>query len=157
MRGGQRNQIIAIITIAIITAGCIIGLGLAENEGDFLVNFGGYFYVSDIQDHHSNSSYSIIFHEVNFTFLYWYWPEHSVYNNVTAFLAEQTVSVYVNVTFTDLLSEILVIQINSPGSCYFAGGSILRGMSSNHWNPKAGIATAQSEELYDSWVYVVSM
>jgi hypothetical protein len=153
MRSGNWKKVIAIIIVAV----CITGFGLVENEGDFLSNFGGYYYVSDIQNHPSNSSYSVIFHEVNFTFLYWYWPMCSVENNVTICVGEQPVSVYVEVTFPDNFSELLILVVDSPGSCLIGISSVLHGTLSTHSNPKVGLATAETEELHDSWVYIVSL
>jgi len=78
-------------------------------------------------------------------------------NNVTVCIAEQSVSVYVYATFPDLSSEILVLEVDSPRSCLIGISSILHGTLSTHSNPKVGLATAETEDLNDSWVYIVSL
>lgn len=169
MRGSQRHQIIAII----IATACVIGFAVVnlstipagdeneediptEFEGEYLTEFGGYYYVSDIQDNHGNLSYSVIFHEVNFTFLYRYWPMCEVIDNVTVCISPQPVSVYVQITFPDNSSEILTLVVDFPGSCLIGISSTLHGVSSTHSNPQVGIATAETEELHCCWVYIVS-
>ena len=161
MRGSQRHQVFAIV----IAVACVIGFVVVnfstppagdENEGEYLSEFAGYYYVSDIQDSHGNSSYSVIFHEVNFTFLYWYWPMCWLENNVTVCVSPQEVSVYVQGIFPDSTIENLTIVVDDPGSGLIGISSTLHGMSSAHLSPQVGIATAETWELHCNWVYIVS-
>jgi hypothetical protein len=155
MRGSRKVKILSVVVVVLIIFGTSFLL-IIPPDAEYLLNFGGYYYVSDIQGPNSNISYSIIFHEVNFTFLYWYWPKFVVMNNITAFVAEQTVHVHVLIRFSDGSSELLIAYVDSPGSCLIGIDSTLHGVTSNHSNPQAGIASAETEELHSNWVYVVS-
>jgi hypothetical protein len=161
MRGSRVFVITAGILVLVIGIGVLltpIGIPpLIYPESEYLPTFGGYFYVSEIQDDNGNVSYSTFFHEVNFTFLYWHWPMYSVIDNVTYFVAEQPVSVFVQVTFFDNTSEILEIEVDSPSSCLYGESPDLHGVKSNHSQPLIGIATAETWELHSCWVYIVSV
>jgi hypothetical protein len=80
-----------------------------------------------------------------------------VINGTTVVASEQPVSVYVQFTFSDNSSETLTIVVDSLGSCFIGISSILHGTLSAHLSPRAGVATAETEELHCSWVYIVSL
>ncbi len=157
MRGSQKHQVLAIIiAVACIIGFVVVNLIPTEFEGEYLSEFDGYYYVSDIQVNQGNLSYSVIFHEVNFTFLYWYWPMSWVENNTIILVSPQEVSVYVQVTFPDGTIENLTIVVDSQGSSLIGISSTLHGVLSTHSDPHVGIATAETWELHCNWVYIVS-
>jgi hypothetical protein len=156
MRGSRAVKILSVVMVALIVFSTSFLLIIPPNA-EYVQNFGGYYYVSDIHGPNGNISYSIIFHDVNFTFLYWYWPDFVVMNNITVFVAEQTVHVHVMVKFSDGSTEFLIADIDSPGSCLIGIDSTLHGVVSEHSNPQAGIASAETEQLHSNWVYIVSV
>ncbi|MFW9769647.1 MAG: hypothetical protein ACFFEM_12575 [Candidatus Thorarchaeota archaeon] len=161
MRDSRIVVIIAGILIAVIGFGVLlapIGIPpLLYPESQYIPAFDGYYYVSEIQNDNGNTSHSFFFHDVNFTFLYWHWLYFDVIGNITYFLAEQPVTVSVLVTFSDNTTEVLELEVDSPGSCLIGVSSELHGITSNYSHPKVGIATAETQELHSSWVYIVSV
>ena len=86
MRGLQKNQIIAIIiAVACVTGFTLVSLNIIpaiiDPEVEYLPQFGGSYYVGDIQDANGNSSYSTTFHDDTFTILYWHCPGITVIDN----------------------------------------------------------------------------
>ena len=156
---GSRRIVVIVIALVIGTGVLLSPLGippLIYPESEYIPAFGGYFYISEIQNDNENVSYSIIFHDVNFTFLYWHWP-YSVLDNVTNYFAEVPLDVFVQVTFSDNTSEILHLVVDSPGSCLIGESPELRGVTTSHSQPRAGVANAETWELQSRWVYTVSV
>ncbi len=147
---------IAVVIVVLVIAGSISFYTLDANDIEFIPGLG-LCYISDIQGANDNSSYSVEFHGINFTFLYWYWPFYGAIENVTWYLAEQRVQVFVLVESSDGFSEVIQLEIDSPGCCIFDPNSILQGFPSSHQSRIFGIATANSEELHSNWVYFVSV
>jgi hypothetical protein len=155
MRGFQ------VIVAGLVAVVVVIGLGaslitMPPEGSEYLPAFSGNFFLSDVQAGNGNVSYSIVFKDVNFTFLYWYWPLFDIIDNVTLYGSEQTVSVFVQVTFADNASQVLQLDIDSPGSCLIGVDSTLRGITTDHAHPCAGMATAETWELHSNWIYIVS-
>lgn len=117
----------------------------------------GMCYVSSPQVAADNSSFSVQFHDVNFTFLYWYWPLSQVIENNTVYVAEQRVQVFVSVQTSDGLSEVVQFEIDSSSSCVFNPDPTFVNYSASHASTLCGIATANTEELHNKWVYFVSI
>ncbi|NHI90853.1 MAG: hypothetical protein EAX87_15150 [Candidatus Thorarchaeota archaeon] len=150
-----------LIVVGLIAVVVVIGLSaslisLPPEASEYLPSFSDNFYVSDVQTDNGNVSYSIVFKGVNFTFLYWYWPLFDIIDNETVYVAEQTVSVFVQVTFVDNASQVLQLDIDSPGGCLIGVDSTLRGVTTDHAHPCAGMATAETWVLHSNWVYIVS-
>jgi hypothetical protein len=114
-------------------------------------------YVSIPQVAADNSSFSVLFHDINFTFLYWYWPLSQVIENNTVYVAEQRVQVFVSVQTSDGLSEVVQFEIDSSSSCIFNPDPTLLSYTASHASKLCGIATANTEELHNKWVYFVSI
>jgi hypothetical protein len=138
----------------VISSGILVAF---ETNNIQFVDGAGFCYVSEHQDAGDNSSYSLLFHEVNFTFLYWYWPLHEEIDNNTVYVAEQRVQVFVSVQTLDGFSQILQIEIDSSSSCILDPDPTLVTHQANHTSPVFGIATANTEELHDAWVYFVGI
>lgn len=155
MRRSQK-AVVAIVSLVIVIGFVYILTPVPPTGSGFLSSFGGFYHVSETQGTNQNISYSVIFYDVNFTFLYWHWPLYTVDGNTTAIVAEQLVTVFVQVTFSDNISEILQIQVDSPASCLIGINYYLQGVTTDYSNPTGGIATAHTEELHSNWVYIVS-
>ena len=153
----QRTKILAIVVL-IVTGIATISLVYlqAPPDSEYVPGYG-FCYISDTQGANSNSSYSVGFHGVNFTFLYWYWPMYGVMNNVTVFVAEQRVQVYVLIEFSDDYSETVQFEVDSPSSCLIGPDPALQVYSASHASLFAAVATANTEELQSNWVYLVGV
>ncbi len=151
----SRKAKTAVIAVIVLIGGCAAIYSLIPTGTEYIVGHG-FCYISDIQGPNSNSSYSVEFHGVNFTFLHWYWPLHTVTENLTAIIAEQRVQVYVQLGFSDGYTETICFEVNSPGSCLVGPDPALQIYPSSHSSGLAAVATANTDELQSNWVYIVS-
>jgi len=153
----QRTKALTLVVLVVIGVSTIAVIySLMPIDSEYVLGYG-FCHISDTQGANSNSSYAVDFHGVNFTFLYWYWPMSSVIDNVTVFVAEQRVQVYILVEFSDGYSEIVQFEVNSPSSCLIDPDPTLQVYSSNHTSVFAAVATANTEELQSNWVYLVAV
>ena len=151
---GSRKALVIVISVVIVLGFAYILSPVQPASIGYLSNLGGFYHVSEIQTAPSNESYSVIFHNVNFTFLYWCWSIPSI--NGSPIPAEQTVYLFVQLSFSDDSVEIIEISIHSSSTCIIGGNPYLRGSVSIHTQPRAGVASAYTEELVGNWVYLVS-
>lgn len=146
--------VIIMTTILVASSGILYTL---EVNNIMSIPDVGSCYVSSPQVAADNSSFSVQFHDVNFTFLYWYWPLSQVIENNTVYVAEQRVQVFVSVQTSDGLSEVVQFEIDSSSSCIFNPDPTLLSYTASHASKLCGIATANTEELHNKWVYFVSI
>lgn len=151
----SRKAKTAVIAVMVLIGGSVVVYSLIPAGTDYILGHG-FCYISDAQGSNGNSSYLVEFHGVNFTFLYWYWPLHTVTENLTAVVAEQRVQVYVQMIFSDGYTEIICFEVNSPGSCLVGPDPALQIYSSDHSMGFAAVATANTDELQSNWVYIVA-
>ncbi|MFX0044792.1 MAG: hypothetical protein ACFE8Z_03000 [Candidatus Hermodarchaeota archaeon] len=106
----------------------------------------GFCFISGVNDSNSNTSYSLVFHGVNFTFLYTTYPYQAT---DLPFIAHFRISfpddVIENITLD--VGGYVVVDLTAP----------LRVAASLHLNPRAAVATANSFRLVGKWIFLVSL
>ena len=107
----------------------------------------GYCAISQKYGSNENQSYAIVFQQVEFTFRYWVYPHPGI--------TDLPYIAYFTVRFTDGESENL--SIASGGFVGVHPDNPLLPVFTNHTNPFAGVATANTEELWGHWVFLVSV
>ncbi len=118
-----------------------------SNQG-WIEETGGLSYVSDIYGPKGNASYTINFHNVNFTFMYWTYPYGVMDAAYTA---------YFLIEFLDDTNEILTLY---TGSWWTTSGWLKRPVSvvtTEHDNPKAGVLFGDYLDNPVGWQFVVSI
>ena len=147
MRVGRRITKRRGIVVLILLA--ILGFGIADSRflwTGWIPDTGGMCLVSPIYDANSNSTYSVMFAGVNFTFLYWTYPP-----NIT----DVPHKAYFLVTFDDGIEEI--VSLNVGGYVGMMLFQVPRGTKTNHSLPTAGVITADTWELWGNWQYTVNL
>ena len=141
-----RLIILMLLSIAIITSTLLLhplyfGVGLVEDNG-------GFCFVTEPYGPNDNVSYTVEFHDVEFEFLYWYYPPE-VY--------DAAYSVFFNITFLDGTIETLTI---ATGSWWFTSGGLKRplfGVTTLHTSPTAGILVGDYLDSPVRWQFTVSI
>ncbi len=151
---GSRKILVLVVSLLVVVGFVYILAPVQPASTGYLTNIGGIYHVSEIQAAPNNESFSVVFHNVNFTFLYWCWSIPSI--NGSPIPAEQTVYVFVQLTFSDDSVETIEIGIHCSSFCVVGSNPYLRGNVSTHSQPRAGVASAYTEELVGKWVYIVS-
>lgn len=109
---------------------------------------GGLSYVSEKYDSNGNSTYSVTFHDVEFTFKYWYYPYGVQDYHYTA---------YFLIEFQDNTSEIISL---ATGSYWTTSGIVKRplfAVTTNHTSPIAGVLSGDYLDNPVCWRFVVSI
>ncbi len=116
---------------------------------------GGLCFISQRHDSNANSSYSVFFLGVNFTFLYWTYPPPAEGPNGTTFIVvDAPYTAYFRLTFDDGSHEILSIYVG--GYAVLSPFQIPRGVRSTHMRPTAGVIAGESWGLWGGWQYTVA-
>lgn len=152
----KRAKVLILVILIGVGVSSIVVTSFIPADSEYIPNYG-FCYISDSQGGNGNSSYSVIFHGVNFTFLYWYWPMSGVMDNVTVVVAEQQVQVSILIVFSDDYSEIVQLEVDSPSSCLIGPDPTWQVYPSSHTSLFAAVATANTEDLHSKWVYFVSV
>ncbi|MFW9814210.1 MAG: hypothetical protein ACFFF9_17235 [Candidatus Thorarchaeota archaeon] len=141
----KRQIAIGILLTTIIIIGLIafvtmdprfLGIGM-------ITEIGGLSHVSETYYPNDNVSYSVLFQEVNFTFLYWTYPYP---------LADAAYTAYFLVQFSD--STIEEINLNT-GSYWAENTWPLDIKTTVHTSPKAGILYSGYLNKPTGWQFVV--
>lgn len=149
------------ISLAVIVTAIIVIVGFSIIDYRFLgvgyvEEFNGLCFISDIQHTNGNVSYSVIFHGVNFTFLF-YAPSVPNYidpNGTTWTVADAPDIAYFLLTYSD--GEIEHLAIYLGGYPLIDPFAPLRPVLGNHTSPRAGVANSYDVQLIRRWVLVVS-
>ena len=150
----------------IIVAGLIIAVLLGTfTFGYMLVGIGlvpqcgALSFVSEKYDASSsgtyNESYTVEFQGVNFTFNYWTYPVSYSENGTPIYITDMPHQAYFTIQFTDGVSENLTLSVGG----YVGVNQIAPLIPSvtDHVLPKAGVATAFTNEMHGYWVLLVSL
>ncbi|MBE0526074.1 MAG: hypothetical protein IH631_03970 [Candidatus Thorarchaeota archaeon] len=127
----------------------ILGFGIVDSRflwTGWIPDTGGMCLVSPIYDANSNSTYSVMFAGVNFTFLYWTYPP-----NIT----DVPHKAYFLVTFDDGTEENLSLYVG--GYTVIMPLQVPRGDKTSHSFPSAGVITADTWGLWRNWQYTVNL
>ena len=156
----KRRRTILLASLIIVVLTTVIGFSLYTSfimdtrtggQG-WVEETGGLSYVSEFYDPAGNNSYTVSFHNVNFTFMYWTYPSGP---NYTVFDASYTA--YFLIEFLDGTNEIVSLY---TGSWWTTSGSLKRALSSvntEHDNPKAGVLYGGYLDNPVGWQFVVSI
>ena len=144
----KRNaKILIALSICIILSGTLFLVFDTRYMGvGWVPDRGGLWYVSETYSSNSNVSYTVIFHEVHFTFLYWTYPWP---------LQDADYTAYFLIEFADNSSTTLSI---STGSYWFTAYPSMRPLSSIttiDTFPIAGLLYAGN--LEPNWRFIVSL
>ncbi len=107
---------------------------------------GGLCLLSARYDWNENSSYSVVFHSVNFTFLYSSHPDPMI--------PDLPYTAHFVVRFSDGLIENLSLVYNGYTALYFVGS--LQGVVTSHSFPRAGVVTGYTYEIWGAWRFTVA-
>jgi len=156
MRFGRITKRRGIIILVLLT---ILGFGIVDSRfllTGWIPDTGGMCLVSQSYDSHSNSTYSVMFTGVNFTFLYWTYPSPiEGPNGTSVYITDQPHTAYFLATFADGVSEIL--SLNVGGYVGILSFQTPRGDKTDHMSPSAGVVTADTQELWGKWQYTVNL
>ncbi|MFW9769358.1 MAG: hypothetical protein ACFFF9_17025 [Candidatus Thorarchaeota archaeon] len=163
----KRRRLIVVASIVIILISSLVGfvgfnsfiMDTRYGGQGYVEETGGLSYVSEIYYPENNASYTVNFHDVNFTFLYWTYPSG---NNYTVYDAPYTA--YFLITFhvdtqsnLDVVFEVLTL---STGSWWTVSGYLKRpltAVTTEHDNPKAGVLYGSYLDNPVGWQFVLSM
>lgn len=106
----------------------------------------GFSFISGVYDSNSNSTYSSVFHGVNFTFLYTTYPYQ---------VSDLPFIAHFQILLPDDVVENLTLDVGGYVAVYPMAP--LRVVASLHAGPRAGVATANSHQLVGKWVFLVSV
>ena len=106
----------------------------------------GFCFISGVYDSSANTTYSSVFHGVNFTFLYTTYPYQAT---DLPFIA------HFQILFPDDVVETLTLDVGGYVAVY--PSAPLRVAASLHERPRAAVATANSFQLVGKWVFLVSI
>ena len=106
---------------------------------------GGMSYVSDIYTPNDNVSYSVMFQDVNFTFLYW---------TYLSYLTDDYYTAYFRIHFSDNNTEVLNLRTGAYGDTY--RNLPLLVVITVHSSPMAGILYSGYLNSPTGWQFVVS-
>ncbi|MGY5858803.1 MAG: hypothetical protein RTU63_05500 [Candidatus Thorarchaeota archaeon] len=135
-----------IVVLVLVT---LLGFGIADSRflwSGWIPDTGGLCHVSQIYSPESNTTFSVMFVGVNFTFLYWTYPP-----NIT----DVPHKAYFLVTFEDEVEEILNLYVG--GYVGIMPFQTPRGAKTNHSLPSAGIITADTMDQWGNWQYTVNL
>ena len=137
----------------------LLGFGIADSRflwTGCIPDTGGLCFVSQSYTADSNSSFSVLFEGVNFTFLYWTYPSPTEGPNGTSvYITDQPHTAYFLVTFDDGTEEILSLAVG--GYVAMMPLQIPRGTKTDHSLPSAGVITANTLDLWRKWQYTVNL
>lgn len=148
----QRMFVGALVVVALVTSFAILhyrylGVGtLPENEG--------LFHISQRHDSNNNESYSVTFQGVDFTFNYWIYPV-MYYNGTAVSPTDMPYRAHFTIHFDDGVTENISIAIGGYVGLY--PDAPLYSVVTEHNNPRAGVATADTYDLHGYWVLLVSL
>jgi hypothetical protein len=134
------QSVIVVIVMVVVLLGFLVVPGLFGMV--VLPAQGGLCLLSARYDWNDNSSYSVVFHSVNFTFLYSSYPDPR--------LRDLPYTAHFVVRFSDGLIENLSLLYNG------FGGSSLHGVVTSHSFPRAGVVTGNTDELWGAWRFTVA-
>ena len=149
----KRRGIVVLILLTILTFSVVDSRFLGTG---WIPDTGGFCLVSQSYGANSNSTYSVMFAGVNFTFLYWAYPPPIEGPNGTLItITDLPHTAYFLVTFDDDVEEIL--SLNVGGYVPLMPFQVPRGAKTNHSSPSAGVITADTSELWRNWQYTVNL
>lgn len=149
------NRKIALVIVAIVAIATsihaivdyrILGIGYVDE-------LGGLCYISDIQDTNDNESYTVLFNEVSFTFLYYTLPIYYDENGTGYVLPDAPDTAHFRLTYPDETVDYLNLSIGGYAPIRF--GSPLRPVLGFHDYITAGVATAFTPQMHYRWVLFV--
>ncbi len=145
----KRKQIIAsciaISTILAVSLVAYVILSPRHLGIGLITETGGWSHISDFYSPNNNISYSVMFQEVNFTFLYWIYPD--------PLITDLDYRAYFSIQFSDDTTEAL--QFNT-GSYWATNSWPLYVETTQHASPKAGILHGGYLNKPTGWQFVVS-
>lgn len=109
----------------------------------------GLVYVSDFYTPNNNVTYAVTFHNVNFTFLYWLYPEYLPNDSpyTACFLIE----------FADNSSEVISIKTGDWFSTHWNIHNPLVSVQTEHSSPTAGVLYHGYMDRPLGWKFLVSI
>ena len=145
--------------IVILVLLTILGFGIADSRfllTGWIPDTGGLCFVSQGYSANSNSTYSVMFAGVNFSFLYWTYPPPTEGPNGTSiYITDQPHTAYFLVTFDDGIEEILSMNVGRYTA--MMPFQIPHGDKTNHTFPSAGVITEDTWGLWRNWQYTVNL
>lgn len=145
--------------IVILVLLMLLGFGLIDSRflwTGWVPDTGGLCLVSPIYSANSNSTYSVMFAGVNFTFLYWTYPPPIEGSNGTFLVTvDAPHHAYFLVTFDDGTEENLSLSVG--GYIAVMLFQVPHGAKTNHSFPSAGVVTADTSDLWRRWQYTVNL
>lgn len=141
-----RKHVVAIVASILVIS--VVGFLVVDPMyfGVGVVEECGFCFISEIYDSNSNTTYSLVFRGVNFTFLYTTYPYEAT---DLPFIAHFLIS------FPDDIAENLTIDVGGYVAVYPTAP--LRVAASLHMGPRAAVATANSLQLVGKWIFLVSV
>jgi hypothetical protein len=147
----QRKAIIMIaVSVAVIAGSTLYVIADSRYFGVALVGGNaGWVYASQFYTPNNNVSYEVIFHDVNFTFMYWIYPRDAP--------TDGPYTVYFLIEFNDGSSEVISIQ---TGSYWVVHGSIDLPLAAKYTvgtSPIAGVLYHGYMDNPVGWRFIVSI
>jgi hypothetical protein len=128
----------ASLVVYVILSPRYLGIGLVSQTG-------GLSHISTVYTPNNNISYSVVFIDVNFTFLYWTYPYP---------LMDAAYTAYFRIQFSDNTTE--VIHLNT-GSYWANNDWPLSVVNTLHTSPIAGILYSGYLNSPVGWQFIVSL
>ncbi|MFW9846367.1 MAG: hypothetical protein ACFFD6_06445 [Candidatus Thorarchaeota archaeon] len=142
--------IIVLVSIAVAVNAIIdyrlLGIGYVSNR---------LCYVSDIQDTNENESYALMFHGVNFTFMYYTLPIYYDENGTGYAVPDAPSTAHFMLTYPD--DAVAYLNLSIGGHVIVLSESPLFPKFGDHATVKAGVATAFTPQLHFKWVLLVAV
>ncbi|MFQ5833815.1 MAG: hypothetical protein ACE5H4_13995 [Candidatus Thorarchaeota archaeon] len=139
----RRGIAVVVSVLAVLVVGLLVINPMYLGVG--VVPDCGLCYISGVQDPNSNATYSVVFHGVNFTYLYSTYPFQ---------VTDMPHVVYFQITFADYAVENLTLSVG--GYVAIHSSAPLRTNMTQHSHPKAGLGTADTNHLWGKWVLIVT-
>jgi hypothetical protein len=141
-----KKRVVAVVVSILVVS--VVGLLVVDPMyfGVGVVDECGFCFISGINDSNSNTTYSLVFRGVNFTFVYTTYPYQAT---DLPFIA------HFEILFPDDVVENLTLDVGGYVAVYPTAP--LRVAASLHMGPRAAVATANSFQLVGKWVFLVSI
>ncbi len=141
----KRRGIAVVVSIFVVS---VVGFFVLDPMylGIGVVPECGLCFISGVQDFNSNTTYTVVFHGVNFTFLYSTRPYY---------ITDVPDLVHFMISFSDDTVENLTLSVG--GYVAIHPSAPLRTNMTQYSDPKAGFGTADTNQLWRKWVLIVTV
>jgi len=148
------HRLLAVTLVVSVTLAAIFIAWPRLGGPEWVADCGRFCYLSQVYDDNDNSTYTVEFAGADFTFLYWQYTGLQVWNGTTVILTDQPDRAHFNIEISGWTAYDVVIDVG--GYVPIHDFAPLKTARVQHDGKLVGVATANTQSLWDRWVFLVS-